>query len=151
MRMRAPLLPSSAFLLLAPLACLAQVGETLEELKVRAAAASGGEQAVLCTRVARQDVELANQHFTDGKVEEGHTAVRDAVAYAVKARDAARSSRKKLKQTEMAIGRTARRLSDIGKTLAIDDRPAVEQAVKELQHIQDELLEAMFGPAKRQP
>lgn len=151
MRMRARLLRSSAVLLLAPLACLALVGETLEELKAEAAAASGGKQALLYTRVAREEVELANQHFTDGKVAEGHAAVRDAVAYAEKARDAARNSRKKLKQTEMAIGKTARRLNDIGKTLAIDDRPAVEQAVKELQQIQDQLLEAMFGPAKRKP
>jgi hypothetical protein len=149
--MRARLLRSSAVLLLAPLACLALVGETLEELKAKAAAASGGEQASLFTRVAREEVELANGHFTDGKVEEGHAAVRDAVAYAEKARDAARNSKKKLKQTEMAIGKTARRLSDIGKTLAIDDRPAVEQAVKELQQIQDQLLDAMFGEGKRQP
>jgi hypothetical protein len=151
MKMRARLLRSSAVLLLAPLACLALVGETLAELKAKAATASGGEQAILCTRVARQEVELANQHFTDGKVEQGHAAVRDAVAYAEKARDAARSSKKKLKQTEMAIGKTARRLSDIGKTLALDDRPAVEQAVKELERIQDQLLDAMFGEGKRQP
>ncbi|HEV2022272.1 MAG TPA: hypothetical protein VGQ94_07050 [Terriglobales bacterium] len=126
-------------------------GETLEELKAKAAVTSGGEQALLCARVAREEVELANQHFTDGKVEEGQAAVRDAVAYAAKARDAARTSKKKLKQTEIAIGRAARRLNDISKTLAIDDRPTVEQAVKELGHIQDQLLDAMFGEGKRQP
>ena len=144
-------LRTPAFLLLAPLACLALAGETLEELKAKAAAASGGEQAVLYTRVAREEVELANQRFTDGNVDQGHAAVREAVGYAEKARDAARTSRKKLKQTEMAIRKTARRLNDIGKTLALDDRPAVEQAVKELERIQDQLLEAMFGEGKRQP
>ncbi|MGH9493332.1 MAG: hypothetical protein ACRD2K_07500 [Terriglobales bacterium] len=144
-------LRTPAFLLLAPLACLALVGETLEELKAKAAAATGGEQAILCARVAREEVELANQHFTDGNVDQGHAAVRDAVAYAEKARDAARTSRKKIKQTEISIGKTARRLSDIGKTLAVDDRPAVEQAVKELEHIQDQLLEAMFGEGRKQP
>jgi hypothetical protein len=142
---------SSAALLLASLTCLAQTGETLAELKAKAAASSGGEQALLSARVAREEVELANQHFTDGKVEEGHAAVRDAVAYAAKARDAACNSRKKLKQTELAIGKTARRLSDISRTLALDDRPTVEQAVKELEHIQDQLLDAMFGEGKRQP
>lgn len=142
---------TASLLLLAPLVCLAMTGETLEELKAKAAATSGGEQALLCARVAREEVELANQHFTDGKVEEGQAAVRDAVAYAAKARDAARTSKKKLKQTEIAIGRAARRLNDISKTLAIDDRPTVEQAVKELGHIQDQLLDAMFGEGKRQP
>jgi hypothetical protein len=137
--------------LLAPLACLALADEPLEQLKAKAAASSGGEQAVLCAQVAREEVELADRHFIDGNVEQGQAAVREAVTYAEKARDSARDSRKKLKQTEMSIGRTARRLSDIGKTLAVDDRPAVEQAVKELEQIQDALLEALFGREKKKP
>ena len=142
---------SAFLLLLAPLACLAMAGETLEELKAKAGAASGGDQAKLCAQVAQQDVELANQHFTDGEVEQGHAAVRDAVAYAEKARDSAVASKKHLKKIEISIGKTAHRLNDISKTLAIDDRPIVEQAVKELEHIQDQLLDAMFGDGKRRP
>lgn len=141
----------AALLLLAPLACLAMMADTLDELKAKAEAASGGDRAKLCAQMAQAEVELANQHFTDGEVEKGHAAVRDAVAYAAKARDAAIASRKQVKKTEIAIGKTARRLSDISKTLALDDRPAVEQAVKELEHIQDQLLDAMFGEGKRQP
>lgn len=137
------------FLLLAPLAYPAMMRETLEELKAKAEAASGGDQAKLCVRVAEEEVELANQHFTDGKVDQGHATVREAVAYAEKARDAAVASRKRLKKTEISIGKIARRLGDISKTLAIDDRPAVEQAVRELEHIQDQLLDAMFGEGKR--
>lgn len=148
--MRAVLI-TAAFLLLAPLACHALAGETLEELKLKAASASGGEQALLCARVAQEEVELADHHFIDGNVDEGHAAVREAVAYAHKASDAARGSKKKLKQTEMSIGKTARRLGDIGRTLALDDRPAVEQAVKELEHIQDQLLDAMFGEGRKHP
>lgn len=137
--------------LLAPLACLALADEPLEQLKARAASSSGGEQAVLWAQVAREEVELADRHFIDGNVDGGLAAVREAVSYAEKARDSARNSKKKLKQTEMSIGRTARRLSDIGKTLAVDDRPAVEQAVKELEQIQDALLEALFGKEKKKP
>lgn len=144
-------LTAALFLVLTPLACRAFAGEGLEELKAKAASASGGEQALLCARVAQDEVELADRHFIDGNVDEGHAAVREAVAYAHKASDAARGSRKKLKQTEMAIGKTARRLSDIGRTLALDDRPAVEQAVKELQQIQDQLLDAMFGEGRKHP
>ena len=139
------------FLLLAPLVCLAMTGETVDELKAKAATASGGDQAKLYALVAQGEVELANQYFTDGDVDKGYAAVQDAVSYAEKARDAAIQSRKRLKQTELAIGRTARRLNDISKTLAIDDRPAVEQAVKKLEHIQDQLLAALFGEGKRQP
>ena len=145
------LLPAPVVLLLAPLVCLALAGDTLEELKAKAAAASGGEQAILYARVAQEEVELADRHFIAGEVDQGHATVRETVAYAEKARDAARSSKKNIKQTEMVIGKTARRLSDIGKTLAIDDRPAVEQAVKELEHIQDQLLDAMFSEKKKQP
>ena len=140
-----------ALLLLAPLACLALADDALEEMKAKAAAAPAGQQAVLYAQVAREEVELANQQFIEGNVEQGQAAVREAVAYAEKAGAAARNSRKKLKQTEMAIGKIARRLGDIGKTLALDDRPAVEQAVKKLQHIQDQLLDAMFNERKKQP
>lgn len=142
---------SAFLLLLAPLACLALMGDALDELKAKAEAASGGGRAKLYAQVAQEEVELANQHFTDGNVEKGQAAVRDAVVYAEKARDAAVASRKQLKKTEISIGKTARRLSDISRTLAIDDRPTVEQAVKELEHIQDQLLDAMFSEGKRKP
>lgn len=135
-------------LLLAPFACAALNDEPLEQLKTKAAAASGGDRAVLYAQVARGEVELANQHFTDGNVDRGHAAVRQAVDYAQKAAAAARISKKKLKETEMSLRRTARRLSDIGETLAVDDRPAVEQAVKEIQKIEDQLLEMLFNEGK---
>jgi len=135
-------------LLLAPLACVALNDEPLEQLKAKAAAASGGARALLYAQVARGEVERANQHFTDGNVERGHAAVRQAVAYAEKAAAAARNSKKKLKETELSLRQTARRLNDIGVTLAVDDRPAVEQAVKEIQNIEDQLLEVMFGEGK---
>ena len=135
-------------LLLAPLVCLALADEPLEQLKAKAAAASGGDRAILYARVARGEVEVANQHFTDGNVDRGHASVRQAVAYARKAGDAASRSKKKLKETEMSLRRTARRLSDIGGTLAVDDRPAVEQAVTEIQSIEDQLLKVMFGEGK---
>jgi hypothetical protein len=137
--------------LLAPLACAAFSDESLEELKNKAEASSGGDQAVLYARVAREEVELANQNFTDGNVAQGHAAVQEAVAYAAKAGEAARDSRKKMKKTEMSLRETARRLSDIGKTLALDDRPAVEQAVRKIHHVQDQILDAMFGGRKREP
>ena len=147
MKMRA--LPSIGMVLLLALpAWAAASDEPLAQLKARAASASGGDRAVLYAEVARQEVELANQHFTDGNVEQGHAAVREVVASARKAATAARNSKKKLKETEMSLRRTARRLSDIGGTLAVDDRPAVEQAVKELYSIEDQLLEVLFGGGK---
>ncbi len=141
----------ATLLLLAPLTGWALAGETLEELKAKAAFAPPAEQALLCARVAQEEVELADRHFIEGNVDSGQAAVREAVAYAHKASDAARSSKKKIKQTEIVIGKVARRLNDIGKTLALDDRPAVEQAVKELEHIQDQLLDALFAEKKKQP
>jgi hypothetical protein len=147
MKMRA--LPRIAMVLLLALPALAVPGdESLEQLKAKAAASSGGDRAVLYAEVARQEVELANQHFTDGNVDQGHAAVREVVAYARKAATAARNSKKKLKETEMSLRQTARRLSDIGATLAVDDRPAVEQAVKDIYTIEDQLLEVMFGGGK---
>ena len=48
---------------------------------------AAGRAAAAAVEVAREQVEVANQHFTEGNVEQGHAAVRDAVGYAAKARD----------------------------------------------------------------
>ena len=71
--------------------------ETLPELKARADAAHGGEQAKLCLEYARRILEDANALFTDGDVDKAQSEISEVVEYAHKAADAASSSGKHLK------------------------------------------------------
>ncbi len=58
--------------------------ETASELKARADAAHGGEQAKLCLEYARHQLDDANALFTDGQVDKAQSEVREVVDYARK-------------------------------------------------------------------
>ena len=103
--------------------------ETASQLKARADAAHGGEQAKLCLEYARRQLEDANALFTDGQVEKAQAEVREVVDYARKAAEAAASSGKQLKETEIKLRKLGERMHDIGESLAFEDRPPVRQAV----------------------
>jgi hypothetical protein len=119
--------------------------EALPELKAKADAAHGGEQAKLCLRYAHAELEFANQLFTKGDVEQAQSAVSNVMDCARKGADAARSSGKRLKQTEIELRELEKRMKDIGDSLDLDDRPGVLNYVKEIEQLRTGLLEAMFG------
>lgn len=144
---------SLAALLLLALLPVAGAAEEEEEHPLaaqwaRAEAASGGSRARNFSDLAREQVELARQYFDEGDVSRGHRAVEQAVEAAEKAGEAARESRRRMKQTEISIRQTARRLDDIRRTLAFEDRPAVGSAVESMEDVRTELLGAMFAPRK---
>jgi predicted MarR family transcription regulator len=120
-------------------------GETSAALKARADAARGGERAVLSLEYAHQQLEDANALYTQGDVEKAEAAIREVVDYSHKAADAASTSGKRLKQTEIDLRKLEHRMRDIGQSLNIDDRPPVEKAVQELEQVRADLLARMFG------
>lgn len=139
---------------LAVLACVVAVvcaadDVSLEELKRRATSAEGGRRADLFIEVAQRQIEAADSRFSEGKTEEGQAAVDDAVAAAEEASAAAVESRSHMKQTEIALRRASRRLSDISRSLPFDDRKRTEEAVVKLEKIRTDLLTAMFAPKKK--
>jgi hypothetical protein len=121
-------------------------GETPADLKVRADAAHGVERAKLCLEYARVQLEDSNHLFTDGDVEKAQAEVREVVEYARKAADAASSSGKHLKETEIKLRKVEERMHDIGESLAFEDRPPVRQAVNEIEEIRTDLMIKMWGP-----
>lgn len=119
--------------------------ETAAELKSRADAARGGDQAKLCVEYAHVQLEHANELFTAGDVDHGQAEIREVLEYAHKAAEAAKSSGKRLKQTEIELRRLQHRMHDIGESLTVDDRPAVRKAVEEIEQVRADLLAKMFG------
>ena len=105
------------------LAGLALAGnESTSELKARADAATGGEQAKLCLEYAHRQLSDANSLFNQGDVEKGQAEIREVVDYAHKAANAASASGKHLKETEIDLRKLAKRMHDIGESLAFEDR-----------------------------
>ena len=127
---------------------MAGADETIQQL-IAKAQSDRDEQAEIYAKVARKQVELANDHFNQGDAAKAHAAVRDAVNYAQKALDAAKQVRKRLKQTDITLRKTSRRLADVARTLTFEERPPVTQAVEEIEDIREQILEIMFGGKKK--
>ncbi|HET7442023.1 MAG TPA: hypothetical protein VFJ47_12035 [Terriglobales bacterium] len=124
--------------------------ETLEELKARAAQTSNlEERAGVCVRIAEEQVKAADKLFTEGKADEGRTALEDVVGYSEKARDAATQSGKKLKPTEIAVRKMARKLHDIKRTVAFDEQAPLQEAIDHLERVRTDLLAKMFGRGEK--
>lgn len=127
-------------------ALAATAAQTATELKARADAAHGGDQVKLCMEYARQQLEASNKLFDEGDAENGQATIREVVQYARKAADAAATSGKHLKDTEIKLRKLAERMHDVAESLAFEDRQPVRQAVEELQQIRSDLMVKMWGP-----
>jgi hypothetical protein len=120
--------------------------ETLTSLKAKADHAHGGEQAKLCLEYARLQLETANGLFTDGQVDKAQAEIREVVEYSRKGADAAASSGKQLKETEIRLRKLEERMHDIGESLAFEDRPPVRQAQDDIEQVRSDLMVKMWGP-----
>ena len=137
-------LRSLAALLLLSGSALA-VSDTQAELKAKADAAHGGEQAKLCLLYAHRQLEAANDLFTNGDVEQAQADVQEVMVYTRKAAEAAESSGKHMKQTEIALRELSKRMHDIADSLAVEDRPPLREAMDSIEQLRSELLARMFG------
>ena len=138
-----------AVVLLAAFAVAKSAEEPLDALKARAESARPQDQGRLFASIARREVNEADRFYTEGDITNATKAVDDVVRYAARATEAAQKSGKHLKDTEILLRATARRLGDVGRTLNFDDRPYVEAAVKQVEKFRQQLLDHMFGvPSK---
>jgi hypothetical protein len=121
------------------------VEDDIAKLKAKAESASGGKQAELYAKLAEKQAEVVSDHYEAGDLDAAQVAIDELLGYANKARDIARETRKKVKNTEIAIRKAARKLEDVSRTISIDERPVVEDAIAKLERIRRELLGVMFG------
>lgn len=140
---------SAPILIVLMLALLAAGEEkTLDQLKAEAERA-GSDQAKLCAEVAERLVPVADKQFTDGESIKGHATVDEILQYSTRAHDLAIKTRKKMKETEIHLRRCRFALENLRRTLAAEDRPAVEAVEKKLEQFGQEVLEAMFAPPEK--
>jgi len=138
----------SVLLLAVVLVCGAGKEETLDELKARFESAHVEDRPELGIRIARLQLRDADRLYSNGHVEQARAAVDDIVSYSEKARDAALQSKKRLKNVEIDVRKIADKLRDIKRTLAFEDQPPVDQAIRHLEDVRTTLLQAMFAKDK---
>jgi hypothetical protein len=119
--------------------------ESIDELKARFESARLEDRTQLGIRIAQLQLHNADRLYSDGHVEQARAAVDDIVTYSEKARDAAAETKKRLKNIEIDVRKIAEKLRDIKRTLAFEDQPPVEQAIRRLEDIRTTLLKEMFA------
>ncbi|HLW53438.1 MAG TPA: hypothetical protein VKW06_11390 [Candidatus Angelobacter sp.] len=139
----------TAFIFLLICAVAGGAQKSLEELRAKAEKSSGGEQARLYAQIADLLVAQADQEFTQGDSARAHATVQEALENAGKARDLAIASHDKRKEVEILLRNTQRHLENVKRTLALVDRPPMDEAEKKLANLRQDLLDAMFAPKKK--
>jgi ribosomal protein L14 len=129
--------------------CAAAKDEAVGELKSRVESARPEDRPGLCIQIAHQQLLNADKLYSDGQVEQARAAVGDIVTYSEKARDSAAQTKKHQKNVEIAVRKISEKLRDIKRTLAFEDQPPVDQAIKRLEDIRTALLKQMFSKDKK--
>ena len=130
--------------LLSALAWASDTQEPIESLKARADQAQPKDQVELFIHIAERQLDSLDKAYNGGTVREAQAALADVVTYGVKAAKVSSETGKRMKQTEIAISKISGRLEAIRKTLDLDDRAPLADAVQKLETARSELLNRMF-------
>jgi hypothetical protein len=122
----------------------AVVEPTVDELKARVQSANVGDRPRLCVQIAQKQLTETSKLYAATDDEKAQAALAEVVMYAELARDYALQSHKYQKQTEIAAREMARKLTEIKHTLGRDDQAPVQDAIKRMDRVRDDLLMAMF-------
>jgi hypothetical protein len=121
-----------------------QGAQKIEELKQKLTHDSERETCIHSAELVHDLVEQFNLQMNAGELQPAQRSLNDIAAYADKARQASMKSHHKLKQAELMIHKSARRLEEIEQSTAVENRPAVDVVVKKLDAVDDYLLDRVF-------
>ena len=125
-------------------AAVPPVEPTVDELKAKLSPAPVGDKPHICVQIAEKQLTEVDKLYAAGDVEKAQPALTDVVAFSELARDYSIQSHKYQKQTEIAVRGMTRRLTDLEHSLPHDDQAPIQDAIKRLQSVRDDLLLAMF-------
>lgn len=117
---------------------------TVDELKAKLSSASTSDKAHLCIQIAQLQLTEADRLYAAANSEQAQPALTDVVSFSEQARDYSIQSHKNQKQIEIAVRGMARKLTDLMHSLPHDEQAPLQEAIKRLQRVRDDLLVAMF-------
>lgn len=116
----------------------------LTQLEARAQAAQPREQCFLYTELVHQLTEVAGRQMADGHADQANATLRHIQALAQNIHMALARDTKRLKNAELLLHHTTRRLSDMLHAASSDDRPVLQSTLHSLDDVQTELLTQVF-------
>jgi hypothetical protein len=117
----------------------------LTQLETRALAAPAREQCFLYAELVHDLTEIAGKQLADGRTTEASATIRRIDAFAQKIHMTLARDTKRIKNAEMLMHHTTRRLADILHVASTDDRPVLQATLQRLDNVQTELLTQVFG------
>ena len=116
----------------------------LSQLEARAATAQPKEQCFLYAELVHQLTEQAGRQLTDGKIDEVSSTLKHIDALAAKIHVSLAHDTKRLKNAELILHHTSRRLFDMLHVAPSDSRETLQATLKRLDVVQSELLTQVF-------
>lgn len=117
---------------------------SVDELKAKLSSASTGDKAHLCIQIAQLQLSETDKLYAAADSDQAQPALTDVVSFSEQARDYSIRSHKNQKQIEIAVRGMARKLTDLMHTLPHDEQAPLQEAIRRLQRVRDDLLTAMF-------
>ncbi|HUO60107.1 MAG TPA: hypothetical protein VMU24_05520 [Candidatus Acidoferrales bacterium] len=124
--------------------CAAQE-DPLRRLQQIADSSNGGDCARYSIALALRLVEVGDRQYADGKVGEAEQIIRQTGHYAERGARCSLESHKHEKDTEINLRKLSKRLNEVERTLAFEDRPLVHEQAENIDRLREKLLTAMFG------
>jgi hypothetical protein len=116
----------------------------IADLQARAAAASPSEQPYLYAQLVHSMTEVATAQFQAGDAHLASQSLKSAQSYAARIQMSLVHDAKKLKDAEILIRHTAFRLHELLTGASMDDRPALEATIQQLNQVQSEMMTQLF-------
>jgi hypothetical protein len=131
------------FVLLTSLPAVAKKPETIEELKNRLQSADRNKQVELYMDLAELQIELSDKTYNTN-IEEAKKLLEEGTQAAEKSGQASLETGKHMKEIEIDLRKLEKRMEDIRRSWALEDREPIEPQIKRVEAVRSNLLDRMF-------
>ena len=132
-----------AVILVSSLFALAKDPETTEQLKARAAAAEENKQPKLYLELAQRQLTDADQAYNTS-ADQAKAILDEAIQSAQKAAETSVKTGKDLKKVEIGLREIGKKLDNLSRSWALDDRPPIKDGMQKVDEARTTLLNRMF-------
>ena len=117
----------------------------LTSLEAKAAAAEPRERCFLYTELLHSWTELAGRNLAAGDEIAAVAAVQHADADAAQLKATLARDSKRLKNAEQLLEHSVHRLSDMARVASMDQHQAMQDVLRHISNVHDDLLAAVFA------
>lgn len=119
--------------------------QTLAEMESYAMQAPAREQCFLYAELVHAMTEIAGQQMLAGDTADATASLKKAEHYAELIKVSFARDTKRLKNAEMLMHHTTRRLGDYLRAASGEDRPVLQATLKQLDQVENDLLTQVFA------